>query len=158
MQAKVVTHRTREPICRLSCRFADGKNTPLPSPIPFMAEFRYRGSALRIHDLKYTTFLSPGGLAPFFFSLHSFLQLSPILGRFDRAAYFHRYVSTMNFIPLGEGLFFSICRGYLDTLISFFLVLFAFILLFLLWDIDVGRYYTLIYVFFFNLLDSRTVR
>lgn len=64
----------------------------------------------------------------------------------------------MNFIPLGEGLFFSICRGYLDTLISFFLALFAFILLFLLWDIDVGRYYTLIYVFFFNLLDSRTVR
>lgn len=63
MQAKVVTHRTREPICRLSCRFADGKNTPLPSPIPFMAEFRYRGSALRIQDLKYTTFLSPGGLA-----------------------------------------------------------------------------------------------
>ncbi len=38
----------------------------------------------------------------------------------------------MNFIPLGEGLFFSICRGYLDTLISFFLVLFAFIFLFLL--------------------------
>lgn len=73
------------------------------------AEFRYRGSALRIQDWKYTTFLSPGGvtwLSLNFFLSSSLFRFSPILGRFDQAAYFHLYVSTMNFIPLGEGLFF----------------------------------------------------